>query len=249
MVNIMPDVVGLDVTGVYYRYSIGKDPAADALVHVQNENALGDGYIFRETNDWSGLAGNTITKAVPVSNIPLQYWGLGSIEVEGEASISDASVIYTYRVDQCANPQASPSCKDYVAPVPSVTTSEQDTYNALEDDAYQIASKKTDQEYQDEEQATEDQSDDKERKARLERGLAASRNALALASGVSQDAILAAMGYTADMDAYYAAELDGGAYADVPMLVDGKLPENQRGLRNGLAQQVLHEQMLAMQYE
>jgi hypothetical protein len=249
MVNIMPDVVGLDVTGVYYRYSIGKDPSADALVHVQNENALGSGYIFSETDDWSGIAGNTITKAVPVENIPLQYWGLGSIEVEGEASISDASVIYTYRVDQCANPQASPSCEGYVAPVPSVTTSEQDAYNALEDDAYQIASKKTDQEYRDEEQATEDQSDDKERKARLERGLAASRNALALASGVSQDAILAAMGYTADMDAYYAAELDGGAYADVPMLVDGKLPENQRGLRNGLAQQVLHEQMLAMQYE
>ena len=245
----MPDVVGLDVTGVYYRYNIGKDPAADALVHVQNENALGDGYIFRETDDWSGLAGNTITKAVPVSNIPLQYWGLGSIEVEGEASISDASVIYTYRVDQCANPQASPSCEGYVAPVPSVTTSEQDAYNALEDDAYQIASKKTDQEYQDEEQATEDQSDDKERKARLERGLAASKNAIALASGVSQDAILAAMSYTADMDAYYAAELNGGAYADVPMLVDGKLPENQRGLRNGLAQQVLHEQMLAMQYQ
>jgi len=245
----MPDVVGLDVTGVYYRYSIGKDPAADALVHVQNENALDDGYIFRETDDWSGLAGNTITKAVPVSNIPLQYWGIGSIEVEGEASISDASVIYTYRVDQCANPQSSPSCEGYVAPVPSVTTSEQDAYNALEDDAYQIANKKTDQEYQDEEQAIEDQSDDKERKARLERGLAASRNALALANGISQDAILAAMGYTADMDAYYAAKLDGGAYADVPMLVDGKLPENQRGLRNGLAQQVLHEQMLAMQYQ
>ena len=245
----MPDVVGLDGTGVYYRYSIGKDPAADALVHVQNENALGDGYIFRETDDWSGLAGNTITKAVPVSNIPLQYWGIGSIEVEGEASISDASVIYTYRVDQCANPQSSPSCEGYVAPVPSVTTSEQDAYNALEDDAYQIANKKTDQEYQDEEQAIEDQSDDKERKARLERGLAASRNALALANGISQDAILAAMGYTADMDAYYAAKLDGGAYADVPMLVDGKLPENQRGLRNGLAQQVLHEQMLAMQYQ
>ena len=59
MVNVMPDVVGLDVTGVYYRYTIGKDPAADALVYVQNENALGSGYIFRETDDWSGLAGNT----------------------------------------------------------------------------------------------------------------------------------------------------------------------------------------------
>lgn len=249
MVNVMPDVVGLDVTGVYYRYTIGKDPAADALVHVQNENALGSGYIFRETDDWSGLPGNTITKAVPVSNIPLEYWGVGSIEVDGAGSISDASVIYAYRVDQCANPQSSPSCEGYVAPVTPITIQEQDAYDALEDDAYRIATQKTEQEYKDEEAAKENESDDKERKARLERGLAASKNALALANGISQDAILAAMGYTADMNAYYAAELDGGAYADAPMLVDGKLPENRRGLRNGLAQQVLHEQMIDLQYQ
>jgi hypothetical protein len=249
MVNIMPDVIGLDVTGVYYRYTIGKDPAADALVHVQNENALGSGYIFRETDDWSGLAGNTITKAVPVGNIPLQYWGIGSIEVEGEGTISDASVIYAYRVDQCANPQSSPSCDGYEPPTVPVTVEEQASYDALEDDAYRIATQKTEQEYKDEEAAKEDQSDDKERKARLERGLAASKNALALVNGISQDAILGAMGYTSEMSAYYAATLDGGSYADAPMLVDGKLPENRRGLRNGLAQQVLHEQMIDLQYQ
>lgn len=249
MVNIMPDVVGLDVTGVFYRYTIGKDPAADALVHVQNENALGDGYIFRETDDWSGLAGNTITKSVPVPNIPLKYWGIGSIEVEGEGTISDASVIYAYRVDQCANPQSSPSCEGYEPPTVPVTVEEQASYDALEDDAYRIATQKTDQEYKDEEAAKEDQSDDKERKARLERGLAASKNALALTSGISQDAILAAMGYTDDMSAYYATQLDGGAYAETLTLVDGKLPENQLGLRNGLAQQLLHEQLIDLQYD
>jgi hypothetical protein len=249
MVNIMPDVIGLDVTGVYYRYSIGKDAQADALVHIQNENALGDGYIFRQTDDWSGIAGNTITKAVPVSNIPLRYWGVGSIEVEGEGTISDASVVYSYRVDECANPQASASCDGYEPPVPYVTIQELDTYDALEDDAYRIASQKTEQEYQEDTGPIEEQSDDKERKARLERGLAASRNALALANGISQDAILAAMGYTADMDAYYTASIDGGSYADVPMLVDGKIPENKRGLRNGLAQQLLHEQMIDLQYQ
>lgn len=245
----MPDVIGLDVTGVYYRYTIGKDPSADALVHVQNENALGSGYIFSETDDWSGIAGNTITKAVPVENIPLRYWGIGSIEVEGEGTISDASVIYAYRVDQCANPQSSPSCEGYELPTVPVTVEEQESYDALEDEAYRIASEKTDQEYQDEDAQIEEQSDEKERKARLERGLAASKNALALANGISQDAILAAMGYTADMNAYYAATIDGGSYADAPMLVDGKLPENRRGLRNGLAQQVLHEQMIDLQYQ
>ena len=249
MVNVMPDVIGLDVTGVFYRYTIGKDPAADALVHVQNENALGSGYIFRETDDWSGIAGNTITKGIPVSNIPLEYWGIGSIEVEGAGSISDASVVYSYRIDECTNPQSNPSCDGYVSPVPIVIIDEQETYDALEDDAYRIASEKTDHEYQEEAAVVEEQSDDKERKARLERGLAASKNALALANGISQDAILAAMGYTADMSVYYATQLDGGAYAETLTLVDGKLPENQRGLRNGLAQQLLHEQLIDLQYD
>jgi hypothetical protein len=193
MVNIMPDVVGLDVTGVYYRYTIGKDPAADAMVHVQNENALGAGYIFRQTDDWSGIAGNTITKAVPVSNIPLEYWGVGSIEVEGAGSISDASVIYAYRVDQCANPQSSPSCEGYDPPTPAAIVAETEIYAALDDEAYRIATQKTDQEYQEEQKTSDDKGDDKERKARLERGLAASKNALALANGISQDAIIASM--------------------------------------------------------
>lgn len=249
MSNVVPNVPGLGISGVFYQYTIDKDPAADALVHVQNENALGTGYIFRETDDWSGIAGNTITKGVPVPNIPLEYWGIGSIELEGEGSISDASVIYAYRVDECANPQASPACEGYVPPATPVTTEQQATYDVLEDEAYRIATQKTEQEYKDEEAAKEDQSDDKERKARLERGLAASKNALALVNGISQDAILVAMSYTAGVDAYYAASIDGGSYADAPMLVDGKLPENKRGLRNGLAQQVLHEQMIGSQYQ
>jgi hypothetical protein len=51
------------------------------------------------------------------------------------------------------------------------------------------------------------------------------------------------------MSAYYATQLDGGAYAETLTLVDGKLPENQLGLRNGLAQQLLHEQLIDLQYD
>jgi hypothetical protein len=152
-------------------------------------------------------------------------------------------------VDKCANPQSSPICEGYEPPAQLGTFQYPELYNVLEDDAYKIAKAKTDHEYDDEEKQIKEQSDDKERKARLERGLSASKNALALANGVSQDAIIAAMGYTADMAAYYAAQLDGGAYADAPMLIDGKIPENKRGLRNGLAQQVLHEQMMQLQYQ
>jgi hypothetical protein len=248
MGGIMPNVPGVTVNGVVYRYTISKDPEADALVHVQNENAIGHGYIFRETDDWSGLGGNTITKGVPVADIPLEYWGMGSIAVEGDGEISDPSVIYAYRVDECADPQASPSCDGYVPPTPQIATPDADIYDLGDDAAYAIATQKTEQEYQDEEPAKSEDSDDKERKARLERGLSASKNALALASGISQDAIIASMGYTADMSPYYSMQLNGGAYADAPMLVDGKIPENRKGLRNGLAQQVLHQKMMDMQY-
>jgi hypothetical protein len=54
------------------------------LVHVGNKNANGSGYIFRETDDWSGMPSNTIVKSFNLSNIPATNWGTGSIEVEGE---------------------------------------------------------------------------------------------------------------------------------------------------------------------
>jgi len=38
-------------------------------------------------------------------------------------------------------------------------------------------------------------------------------------------------------------------YANQPFYEDKKVPENQRGLRNGLAQQLLHEKMVEQQYE
>ena len=79
MTNVLPQQAGLTVGNVVYRYTAVKDIDADMLVHVQNENALGDGYIFRETDDWSGLEGNTIYKAIPVGRIGIEYWGDGSI--------------------------------------------------------------------------------------------------------------------------------------------------------------------------
>ena len=55
MQNILPQQAGLTVGNVIYKYTAVKNEQDDMLVHVQNEDALGDGYIFRETDDWSGL--------------------------------------------------------------------------------------------------------------------------------------------------------------------------------------------------
>ena len=79
--------------------------------------------------------------------------------------------------------------------------------------------------------------------------MAASQNALTLANGVSQDRILSAMNTSVNMYSYYATSINGGVYKETTDLKDSDLPDNPRGLRNGLAQQLLHEEMVDEQYK
>ena len=58
-------------------------------VHIGNKNANGDGYMFRKTDDWSGVPGNTIVRTFTFRNVPSALWGDGSIEVEGEGSVEN----------------------------------------------------------------------------------------------------------------------------------------------------------------
>jgi hypothetical protein len=47
----------------------------------------------------------------------------------------------------------------------------------------------------------------------------------------------------------YLKQVNGGEYRDARRLQDAKLPNNNRGARVGLAQQVLHEKMVQSQYQ
>lgn len=249
MGEVLPDALGLTVGAVSYGYTIGKPVEADALVHVYNEDATGDGYIFRETDDWSGLPGNTIRRNVAVPDIPIWFWGDGGIEVEGEGEITNASVVYAYRIDECFDPQSNPSCPDYVPPVdyqPPVV--EVAVYDATNDDAVRLATEETDREVYEEEKAEASDEDEEEDDKRMERALAASTNALAFAAGVAQDQVLAAMQNPAILAAYQRPQIKGGVYPDAEQLNGGFIPDSRKGLRNGLAQQLLHEEMVASQY-
>ena len=73
MQNIIPQQAGLTIGNVVYRYTAVKNIEDDMLVHVQNKDAQGDGYIFRETDDWSGLAGNKIYKVVATGEWNYSY--------------------------------------------------------------------------------------------------------------------------------------------------------------------------------
>jgi hypothetical protein len=63
-----------------------------------------------------------------------------------------------------------------------------------------------------------------------------------------QAQVLALINYVPDFNKYNTI-MNGGYYADAQGYPDATVPESKRGLRNGLAQQLLHEKMVEMQYD
>ena len=245
MASVLPDVTGIDINGLIYRYTTVKNTEDDMLVHVGNKNADGNGYIFRETDDWSGVPSNTIVKSFNLSNIPATNWGTGSIEVEGKGSVKDAVVIYNYRIDRCFDPQSDPTCAGYVKPMPVLP--EVVVYDALEDDAV-VETLEADEFQYDENGNLILSEEEEEEETRIEMGLTASANALTLFKTQGQDDIIMAINQQTNIAMYYNASINGGVYADAAGLADSEILDNKKALRNNLAQQILHEQMVDMQY-
>jgi hypothetical protein len=92
--NIIPQYTGLTINAISYEYTVVKNRSDNMIVNVQNKDTRSDSYIFRSSDDWSGLRGNSITKLVPVNNIPGTYWGTGEISVDGSGEVRNASVKY-----------------------------------------------------------------------------------------------------------------------------------------------------------
>ena len=245
MDSILPSIGGVDINGLLYRYTTVKDPDADMKVHVGNHNASGDGYTFRETDDWSGVPGNTIVKSFPLSNIPASQWGTGFVEVEGEGTVKDAVVIYNYRLDKCYDPQSDPTCAGYIKPMPEIP--EVVVYDALEDDAVVDTLEADEFKYDEDGELILDEEEEEE-ETRIEMGLTASANALTLFKAQNQSDIILAINKQTNINMYYNAKINGGTLNDAAGLKDGTIPDNKKALRNNLAQQVLHEKMVDMQY-
>lgn len=246
MGSVLPSVPGLDVNGLIYRYTTNKNIEDDMKVTIGNSNADGTGYTFRETDDWSGLPGNTITKKFLFNNIPSASWGDGSIEIEGKGTVESPVVAYSYRVNLCADPQTDPSCSGYVKPKPPAI--EVELYNPLEDDVVIAAlDQDPDFKYDEDGNLILDEPEEEE-ESRLEMGLMASDNALTIFKSQGQAEIISQINLQTDLNMYYNAQIGGGLYTDVNILTDDGLSDNNKALRNNLAQQLLHEQMVQSQY-
>jgi len=245
MSSVFPPIGGIDINGLIYRYRTEKETEADMKVTVGNLNFDGDGYAFSETDDWSGVPSNTITKSFPLSNIPLERWGDGSITVEGEGVVKDATVIYTFRVDECYDPQLNPSCAGYVKPVPEVPIVE--VYNALEDDAVVDTIEEEEYEYPDDAEIPEDD-EDNEKPTKIELGLMSAENALTMFQDYNQNELINMINNQTNLQTYYDLKINGGIYKDKHKLSQKQMPDNKRALRANLAQQLKHEKMVDMQY-
>jgi hypothetical protein len=235
---------GLSISGVIYTYTPIKDKADDFTVTVQNQK-IGGGYIFQETDDWSGLTPIRIKKVVPLAYTPIAAIGKGSIETTGKGSVSDASVLYMYRWNPCGNPQNDSGCPGYVPPLPPVPKIE--IYDALTDESVQTATEKTDKDIYEDEKREEDE-EAEEDVERLEVALASTENALTIANTTTQSAIVNAMNIATNLSAYYVAQIPGKVYQESISLTDQGIPDNRRALKS-LSQDRLHNTMLEEQYK
>lgn len=258
MSNVLPNQAGLEVNGVFYRYEVQKDPVADMTVSIRNKNLNGSGYIFEQTDDWSGRPGSTINKVVPVPNIQIQNWGDGSIDITGEGTIKEPGVFYTYQYDPCFDPQSNPSCPgyndglyDYLTDLGllnqevQIDNSTENKYiEEMGEDAIDPVEKNKEE---DGEENNEDE-DKQEKEVDIEEALSIANTAIMNADAAAKAIQFQTMNNMQEFKKYYST-IPGGSYNDVKGYTDKGLPENKRGRRNGLAQQILHDEMVKSQWK
>lgn len=246
MTNVLPATTGLTVDGVIYQYSTVKNTRDAMLVNIQNKNAIDGGYIFRKQDDWTGLQGNTITKVVPVDNIPGKYWGDGSITIDGKGEVKNPFVTYKYRYDTCvSDPLSDPTCPGYAAAMLKFLTikaaepidplSSEYIKNALESKATLEEEKKVQVD-------TKSKKNDKESNEKK-----AVTNSLLSSEDVNKASKFEMMNNIPGFE-LYRITISGGVYNDVLRYTDKKLYDSRKGRSLGLAQESLHKAMVDSQY-
>lgn len=258
MPDVLPDAsaphITLQINGLVYRYTIEKNPEDAALVHVRNEDVIDGGYIYEETDNWSGIPGNTIQKFLTFPNIDSERWGDGEMAVEGNATLRDPSMVYTYRMDigqaECINPLSSPECPGYnealykylqSMPEPEVDDPYYDEWVQAQLDIE--ANLQDEEELQ---QTEEEKEKEEEEKKEFENSLAATTNAADI-MGTQLD--LTSLTFSApSIDTYYTFNIPGGEYRDTLQLDGGELQDNPRALNN-LANDAKHRSMVRSQYD
>lgn len=254
MGDILPNPPGLEIDNVIYNYTIRKQTEDQVDVFVFNENASGTGYIFREHDEWKpgSLDGTQINKVVPLGRLHRDLFGQGGIDVQGNGSVENPSVIYTYRVDPCYDPQFDPNCPGYEMIVPDVPEVNYEYYDGSElmtryDFDEEEYNEEDENEIDEESLKEQEKEEEKDREERLEKALAEVGRSVLFAEAFAAAQISDAA--QINLNSYTSKAIQGGVYNETVALKDTQLPDAKSGLRNGLAQQLLHQKMVDMQFK
>lgn len=238
MTNVLPQYTGLTVNSVNYRYTAIKNTQDQFVVSVQNSNTNNTGYVFRSLDDWTGRPGNTITRIIPVDNIPVTHWGRGEITTTGTGSVTDPVVTYGYKYDTCKlEPVTDTSCPNYKLPQVSLPELTYDTAPQYSVFTYGSETElETNRKFGLTEPAEKKLNGDK-------RG-----HALITAQTTAQAAALLALNNIPNFRSYTVA-LPGGIYQETIKYKDKILPDSRNSQRLNLSQQRLHNTMVESQYQ
>ena len=236
---------GMDISGVIYTYNPIKELEDDFTVTVENDR-VGGGFVFQDTEDWSQKYPIRIKKVIPLAYTPIGVFGDGRIRTSGTGTIEDASVVYIYRFDACFDPQSDPNCPNYVKPPPPKLPELPD-YDALQDESVKLAQEETDRELLDDEEAKEEEEEEEEEED-MEMLLATTENALAIADGISQSALMATINKATNVTSYYVAIIPDSYYPESVTLQGGTIVDNRRALRS-LSQDARMNEMIEEQYK
>lgn len=254
MGDILPVQTGLSVNGLIYQYTIAKDPTTDSWVTIQNLNSDGTCCVLSNTDDWSGLPGNTINNRLNFGAIPSLSMGDGSIFVTGDGTLSDVNIGYSFSFNTCVNPLSDPTCPGFreayfqwlldnglIATGTSIDDLTVDQY--IDDMLNQQADES------DEEIIIEEPKDEKIDKDTLEAKMSVVDINMKIAEAAKQNAMLDVLRMTpVSYDSYLNATINGGVYEETLVLQDTTLPDNASAMRN-LAQDSVHRTMVRSQYD
>lgn len=258
MGDYLPDssspYVTVEINGLFYQYTMGKNPEDDAKVYVRNKDPNG-GYVFEEVDDWSGLPGGNIQKYFRFPYTDSSRWGDGEIAVEGNGEVSNARVVYNYRMEAdefklncAANPLIDPQCPGYAQALAAYLASL--TNPPIDDPFYdewvQLQLEKNNETPDTEEEMAEVKEEEEEES--LEERLGAENNIDSLVDGAQQAQTLAALANVGLVESYYDVTIAGGVYQETVVLVDNTISDNRKALRN-LASDANHRKMVRSQYE
>jgi len=241
---ILPPETGLIVNQIRYRYTVEKEREDAFAVTISNKNALGNGNVFENTDDWSGKSGSTINKTLPVLNLPREVWGQGSLETEGTGEVKDPVVRYSYRFDDCFDSLTNPLCpqpEEKVNPLDLIPPQE----DPFESDEVQDALAKEYEEDEEGKQAKDEDSKLTEEDKR--RRLASTINPLML-DAAALSVLFNQMSLKPEFDNYYAVVMDGKTYEETVELKDSTLNDNRRGFRS-LAEDTKFNEIIRSQYD